>query len=80
MTIIKFDKINNFSIEGVFTVKERPSQSKHMGRILLNTCRLWVQISELFPEAHFIANGEHWEFLLFGIDVSCTANKSCFKS
>lgn len=80
MTIIKFDKMNNFSIEGFFTVKERPSQSKHMGRILLNTCSLWVQISELFSEAHFIADGENWEFLLFGIDVSCTANKSCFKS
>lgn len=74
MTIIRFDKMNNFLIEGISTVKERPSQSKHMGRILLNTCKLWIQVSELIPEAHFIADGEYWEFLLPGIDVSCIPN------
>lgn len=75
MTVIRFDKMNNFSIEGVFPVKERPSQSKQMGRILLNTCGLWIHISEVIPEAHFIADGENWEFILPGIDVSCTPNK-----
>lgn len=79
MTIIDFDKMNNFSIEDVFTVKGRPSQSKHMGRILLNPCRLWIQISELVPEAHLIVDGENKVFLLPGIDVSCTPNKTCFK-
>lgn len=31
--------MNTFSIEGVSTVKEGPSKSKHMGKILLNTCK-----------------------------------------
>lgn len=63
-------------------LKERPSQNKHMGRILLNPCTPWIQISELIaePEAHFIADRENWEFLLPEIDVTCTPNKSSFKS
>lgn len=72
--------MKNFSIEGVSTIKERPRQSEHIGRILLNTCKLWVHISELIPEAYFIADGENWELLFPGTDVSCTPTKMCFKS